>query len=309
MRHKSFIDKLTFQPSKYLSQNGRGDGKLTALELRTGFERLVTHIARRECSCRAYKCDKIATYGLPLLADAQEAPAHAVATDGGVVDDDSMFQGTSNRSIGSPERDMSEVTPDHYRSPDHDAAQISGAAGAGTGATGAPDGCSTVVADIVGSDAKQNQTSNAERMKQEKEQEEDWTAESSNRDFDASRKPEQQRLHHRGVRDDDSGVNGDGGGGGNVTTPDKRQHRLLREVSGGCSGGRGNAVELSVGRHHDNGSVDQERELHFEEGEEEMEREETMTRKRRGSVDRLNAGGPVACRKHALEGMVYLGQR
>ncbi|CAN0278675.1 unnamed protein product, partial [Ectocarpus sp. 8 AP-2014] len=54
-----------------ISQNGHGDGKLTALELRVGFERLATHIARRECCCRAFKCNRIPNYGLPPLTGPQ----------------------------------------------------------------------------------------------------------------------------------------------------------------------------------------------------------------------------------------------
>lgn len=47
------------------SQGGRGDGKLTPLELRVGFQRLATYIARRECCCLAYKCERVPNYGLP----------------------------------------------------------------------------------------------------------------------------------------------------------------------------------------------------------------------------------------------------
>ncbi|CAM9673799.1 unnamed protein product, partial [Laminaria digitata] len=47
------------------SQGGRGDGKLTPLELRVGFQRLATHISRRECCCQAYKCERVPKYGLP----------------------------------------------------------------------------------------------------------------------------------------------------------------------------------------------------------------------------------------------------
>lgn len=297
-----------------LSQNGRGDGKLTALELRTGFERLVTHIARRECSCRAYKCDKIATYG--LRADAEDSPANAGTIDGGVVDDDPPFKSKNNQGIDSPERDMSQISPDHYhRSPEHDVgeAQCSSAADAGhTGGTSAARGYAAVAADISGTDDKRTQARTAERIKEE---EKDRTAESEvhslNRGFEASQSPDQQRPHHQEVGDDVSGViNGDRAGGGSVTTPNKKQQGLLRDVSGGCSSGSGNAMEVSIERDHDHGSLDEEeRELRFEQGGEGTEKEEGNGRKRRSSVDLLNAGGPVACRKHALEGMVYLGQR
>ena len=61
------------------SQGGRGDGKLTPLELRVGFQRLATHIARRECCCRAYKCERVPNYGLPPVShtkkDESEEPS------------------------------------------------------------------------------------------------------------------------------------------------------------------------------------------------------------------------------------------
>lgn len=47
------------------SQRGLGDGKLTPLELRVGFQRLAAHIARIECCCRTYKCNRVPNYGLP----------------------------------------------------------------------------------------------------------------------------------------------------------------------------------------------------------------------------------------------------
>lgn len=52
------------------SQRGLGDGKLTPLELRIGFQRLAAHIAAIECCCRAHKCDRVPNYGLPFVGAA-----------------------------------------------------------------------------------------------------------------------------------------------------------------------------------------------------------------------------------------------
>lgn len=56
------------------SQFGRGDGKLTVLELRMGFQRLAAHIAKTECCCSAYKCERAPTYGLPTPVDVRDCP-------------------------------------------------------------------------------------------------------------------------------------------------------------------------------------------------------------------------------------------
>lgn len=49
------------------SQGGKQAEKLTALELRQGFPRLVAHIAKRECRCRAYRCERTANHGFPPI--------------------------------------------------------------------------------------------------------------------------------------------------------------------------------------------------------------------------------------------------
>lgn len=305
MRHlSSFIEMKTFE---YLPQDGLGDGKLTALKLRTGFERLVTHIARRECSCRAYKCDKIATYG--LRADTQDSIAKAGAMSGGVVDGDSVFNFSKQRSFDAQERDTSQATPDHYCSSEHDVgeAQRSGTAEASVGATATASGCAPIVAGTGDPDDDLNQRSDGARG------EEEWTAErevhSTNREFVRAQKPEQQRSHHREGGDDAARLNSDSGGGGHVTSPGKIQRGLLGSVDGSGSGGSGNAAAVSVEKRYENGGVGKEQELRFEQGEEDTDREEAIKMENRSSVDLSNAGGAVACRKHTLEGMVYLGQR
>lgn len=290
-----------------MSQNGLGDGKLTALELRTGFERLVTHIARRECCCRAYKCDKIATYGLPFGADAEDSTANAGVMDGGLVND-SILDSTEKNGFEPQRNDISQVTPDHYGGSSVDdvgEAQCSGTAGADVGATATAYHCATVAAGIGDTDHTRIQRNGGERA------EEEWTPESgvhsSNRVYSCSQKSEQHQSHDRQVGDDAAGVNNDRGGSGNVTVPDIRQQGWLSGTGG--NGGSGNAAAVSVERHSENGGVDENRELPFDRGGEDTDIEEAIKEERRSSVDLLNAGGAIACRKHALDGMVYLGQR
>lgn len=63
------------------SQGGRGDGKLTPLELRVGFQRLATHIARRECCCRAYKCERVPNYGFPPVGPTKKDESEELSDD------------------------------------------------------------------------------------------------------------------------------------------------------------------------------------------------------------------------------------
>lgn len=242
-----WVEKINIDHPNILSQNGRGDAKLTALELRTGFERLVTHIARRECCCRAYKCEKIATYGLRLRTDTEEPTAGAGAKDGGVATDAMPYR-TKKRDFDNKEHDTSRSAPDHC-SPEHDAdaAQRSGTAGV--------------------ADDKRNQRSHGERGKEKLTAESE--VDSPNGGYAGSQKQEQQRPHHLAVGDD------------------------------------------AAGTHHEDGDEDEdeEREVRFERGEEDTEKEKARKRERRSSADLLKTGGAIACRKHALEGMVYVGQR
>ncbi len=239
-------------------QNGRGDGKLTALELRTGFERLMTHIARRECCCRAYKCDRVPTYGLPPLADADEGPIDGIGKND-KSDSDNQDLGldwvASADSCSPGERDVgadggvaaSSPTPaaevpapfvgDHRGDDSSEEATISGAPGEGEQGTGPQEPVGTA-------------------------------------------SPGREKA-----ADDDLGAE-DGGGGGesSATARWENEHDGLakRELQGvsfeGDQAGGG-------------------------------EGEEATGRPRRNTVELLNAGKAIACREHALEGMVYLGQR
>lgn len=240
-----------------MCQNGRGDGKLTALELRTGFDRLMTHIARRECCCRAYKCAKVPTYGLPPLMDSD---ASFVAS------------GKSGEAAG-------DLEPARADAPDvgHEGLYISRAS-----------------ADLNSVDER-----NAGEARR-------------------------SRSVDDGDGDDSSeAVNGLPGEGG------EERRRFEQEVSalgGRCRPTDGDR-EADADHRGDaqNGGVDKAASTaRMGVEQEKLERHkgisfrgdgggdegpEATSRPRRNTVDILFAGKAIACREHALEGMVYLGQR
>lgn len=49
------------------ARGGRGDGKLTALDLRAGFQQLTTDVAKLQCCCRADTCQRTPKYGFPAV--------------------------------------------------------------------------------------------------------------------------------------------------------------------------------------------------------------------------------------------------
>lgn len=92
------------------SQGGNGDGKLTVLELRGGFQRLAAHIAMRECCCRAHKCQRIPNYGLPpLVVGADPGAATSTTSD--------IKKSLSSKRSTSPTRNAASVSANHTSSP------------------------------------------------------------------------------------------------------------------------------------------------------------------------------------------------
>lgn len=60
---------------------GKPPGELTGLDLREGFPRLATRIARRECRCRAYRCHRVPNYGLPPTGNPRASRSRPASTE------------------------------------------------------------------------------------------------------------------------------------------------------------------------------------------------------------------------------------
>lgn len=237
------------------------------LELRTGFERLMTHIARRECCCRAYKCDRVPTYGLPPLADTDDGPVDGTRKIGEVSGD--LLHRARHDTPGSDHQNLGTgraASADSYGRGERDA----GGGGAAWSPTPAAEVPATFAGDHRGDDFPEEATvsSAPDDVGEEAEREEPGASGS------------QGRVKAAADRGDDH----DGGGAENSTTA-----RLEIEHDG------------FVKHEHQGVSFEGDRAAGESGG--------AMGRPRRNTVELLNAGMAIACREHALEGMVYLGQR
>ncbi|CAN0071533.1 unnamed protein product [Scytosiphon promiscuus] len=298
------------------SQNGRGDGKLTALELRSGLERLITYIARRECSCRAFKCDRMPNYGLPLRRDAAARADAAVADDDGAETTDVAQSEAQDRCVGGSREfhDAMGVSPGHANGSERGDGEAGdyGAnfAIAATGAVVTRGGSDTLLPDEGScrdgrfADCGGGGTAGSGRQREEEKGRKPSGPSSAVAGIqnEYSREQLNLRLDHRGrdqqaVREDGAAravARGGGGGGGR-----KAEKQTIGPEEGGArsEGFTGDEVPAWT----------PERKGEGQEG-------ENVKGTRRGSRKRTStenfyAGRAVVCRGHALEGMVYLGQR
>ncbi|CAM9314375.1 unnamed protein product, partial [Ectocarpus sp. 4 AP-2014] len=345
-----------------ISQNGHGDGKLTALELRVGFERLATHIARRECCCRAFKCNRIPNYGLrPLTGPhidtgdgfetANSTSINCRSSSTGVAKDLSIVERTEKQGHSSSHaQDHGHQAPaDHVRHRHHegfdetDPTQHNHSSSHNQGCTtihgdtnsfctpdGNPDSIQEPDPRRAGWGGERGQQGESEPLGSSAQgdacggslgsavpmghHQQEGTHGASL--FGDSGSVDAQRLS-RGMSvlsgsPCGGGVDGGGGGGG-----------------GGGDGGRSNTIVTrseeepgieidrcesdlvpmeakerpSAGQEHWCGADNQAGQI------ENKKEEGAESRTRTSSIDVLNAGRAIACREHALDGMVYLGQR
>lgn len=265
-----------------ISQNGRGDGKLTALELRSGLERLMTHIARRECCCRAYKCDRIPNYGLPPQADAQARLS--------VADGDGTVRKTPGRGVG---QDL----PDRLG---HEQDACKPLQSESTGAfdrTSAPTKA-TVSVEVGSPDAAEKQCSQLDDKGTEIGR--PGAADIGDPRSCEARLHKGEQLAHSHGR---AGAYAAEGGRGKGNTSAQRGQTL----QGGTIGGTDSAVPTSQEGITD-APNDEDPEAIFKGKGQDADGEEANSGEK-SSSGLLLYGRAIACREHALEGMVYLGQR
>ncbi|CAN0170581.1 unnamed protein product, partial [Ectocarpus sp. 13 AM-2016] len=354
-----------------ISQNGHGDGKLTALELRVGFERLATHIARRECCCRAFKCNRIPNYGLPPLTGPQIDTAgdgletangtsiNCCSSSSGVAKDLFNVERTERQEHSSSHaQDHGHPAPaDHGRPRRHEGFD-------GTGPTqhnhssSHSQACTTINGDTIssiapGGDPDPIQEPDPRRAGGggERGQQEEIEPLGGSAEGDACGgslgsavpmgHPQPEQTHGASLYGDSGSIDarrlsrgmnvpsgsscgggvdgggdggggggggggGDGGGGGRSNTmvtwseegPRIEIDRCESDlVPTGARERRSAGQEQSCGADNQAGQIENNKE------------EGAKSRTRTSSIDILNAGRAVACREHALDGMVYLGQR
>ncbi|CAN0035199.1 unnamed protein product [Ectocarpus fasciculatus] len=335
------------------SQNGHGDGKLTALELRVGFERLSTHIARRECCCRAFKCNRIPNYGLPPLTGPQIdaagdgfETANGTSIDGrsssiGVVRDLSVVERTEQQGNGSGHaRDHGHQAPsDRGKHRLHESFEEAGPTQHNHSSHN--QGCTN-----IDGDTKSSFTPDGNPDPTEKREptcagggggggqlgEREPLGGSAQGDAGGSSPGSTIPMGHRPPEGTyGAGVFGDGGS--------VDAQRLSQEMDvlpgspcgGGGGGGSGRSKTIAARSEEESGCETdhcesdlipagaKERPSAWQEqwcgadnegGQTENNKEEgAESRTRTSSMDILNAGRAIACREHALDGMVYLGQR
>ncbi|CAB1098069.1 unnamed protein product [Ectocarpus sp. CCAP 1310/34] len=348
-----------------ISQNGHGDGKLTALELRVGFERLATHIARRECCCRAFKCNRIPNYGLPPLTGPQIDPAgdgfetangtsiNCRSSSSGVAKDLSIVERTGKQENSSSHaQDHGHQAPSDRGKHHHHEGFEETDPTQHNHSSSHHQGCTTINRDTSSSitpDGIPDPTEEPEPKRAGGEGERGQQEESKPLGGSAQGAASGGSLgsafpmgHHRsqGARGaslyGDSGSvdarrlsqgmnvlpgnrcgggvgggggDGGGGGGGGGSRSNTIARRSEEEpgheidhcesdlVPMGAKEGPSAGQEQWCGAGNQAGPI----ENYKEEG--------VKSRTRTSSIDMLNAGRAVACREHALDGMVYLGQR
>ncbi|CAN0527167.1 unnamed protein product, partial [Ectocarpus sp. 12 AP-2014] len=348
-----------------ISQNGHGDGKLTALELRVGFERLATHIARRECCCRAFKCNRIPNYGLPPLTGPQidtagdgletangtsincRSSISGVARDLFIVERTERQENSSSHAQdhghqapadhGRPRRyegfDGTGPTQ-HNHSSSHSQActTINGGTNSSIAPDGNPDpiqqpdprraggggerGQQGEIEPLGGSaqgDASGGSLGSAVSMGHHQPEETHGASlYGDSGSIDARRLS--QGMNVLSGSSCGGGVDGGGGGGGGgdgggggrsniIVTWSEEEPRIEIDrcesdlVPTGGKERRSAGQEQSCGADNRAGQIENNKE------------QGAKSRTRTSSIDILNAGRAVACREHALDGMVYLGQR
>lgn len=278
-----------------MSQNGRGDGKLTSLEIRSGLERLVTYIARRECCCRAFKCERIPNYGLPPHTDAQASSNSKCGND--------TYRSNKTGFRHHRQQNASQASPD-LPSLEHDANQALQSGQAAVFDCTADPTEADVHANVGSLDA-------AEKACGEYDAKGRGSGQPKEADISVliggeagPQKHVQQRRSECSAGGADS-TEGTRDNGRDCDEADTSGHG--QASAGSPSGGSDRAVARSAGECED-ASNDGGPEAYFMESGKKSGGEEAI-RVEEQSEDVSLAGRAIACREHALEGMVYLGQR
>eukprot|EP00752_Nemacystus_decipiens_P003652 g3366.t1 len=282
-----------------MSQNGRGDGKLTALEIRSGLERLVTYIARRECCCRAYKCNRIPNYGLPPNSDVTQAASNP--KDGG--------DALRTDKPGSGHRGEIRVNQASAGIPIHtqDAGEASRSGPACISGGNANPAEPSIPADAGGVDVVVK-TGRSEHDAAGRGSE--HTPEADMNEFSAcdagapQKNVQQQTQRERGAGADPAEGTCDPRGRGEEA---QASVNIEQPSLGSTSAVADRAVARSAGENED-GTNDVDPEAFFEKNGKISGGEEGRSAEEHSKGLSL-AGRAIACREHALEGMVYLGQR
>jgi len=248
----------------------------------------MTPIARRECCCRAYKCDRIPTYGLPPLEDVDDGP----------VDD-----GTGNNGKGSG--DFLHRARDDKLDPDRQDLEVgravasSSSCGRGECGGGGVGGAPRRSGSVAGASSHPPPAAEAP------------AAFAGGHHGDDSTEATASSTSGEGGEGAGRKEPGDGASqqrkGPTAGNPDAAVGDLVGERNGG---GGGDITTTARLRDDFGDSVEHEQQGgSFEGGQGGAEGGKAMRRPRRNTVELLNAGKAIACREHALEGMVYLGQK
>lgn len=271
----------------------------------------MTHIARRECCCRAYKCNRIPNYGLPPHADSR-TPSSAQDED----DDDAVRTNTPGSGHGHGHHRQRGRAPPDSPGDGRNASEVL-QSGPTTGALGYTVDPSSETADPVSTkwleedDATEKPCGDFNAKKRGNWQRDE--ADMSDRRISCceagpQREEEQQGGGPRGAAG--SGSAGATRKGGDGAKPSTQRMGRASASQGRGRGGRDRADETLKGDgQEDDAPNEGDLEVDFmEEGKNSGGGEEPRSGEKT-TVGLSLAGRAIACREHALEGMVYLGQR
>lgn len=325
-----------------------------------GFERLATHIARRECCCRAFKCNRIPNYGLPPLTGPQIDPAgdgletangtsiNCRSSSIGVARDLSIVGRAEKQGTGSSHAQehghqasavrrknrhhegFEETDPTQHNHGSHNqgCATIDGDTNSSITLDGSPHPKEKREPRRTGGGGERGQQGESEPLGGSAQGDAGGGSPgnpvpkghyppegtrgaglySDSDSVDARRLSQGMNVLPGSPRGGgDVGGGGDfGGGGGRSNTIAIRpveEYGYEIDHSEGDLIPAGAKERTSAGQEQSCGAGDQG-------GQAENDKEEgAQSRTRTSSIDILNAGRAIACREHALDGMMYLGQR
>lgn len=258
----------------------------------------MTYIARRECCCRAYKCNRIPNYGLPPQPDAR-APSSVKDGDSTAIRPNKPGASHHRQHVDSL------ASPD---SPGHEKG-VSEAPQSAISTGPFPFDFTTDPVPIGSGDAGEKRCGERDARKRESGQPDEAGIDDLGRGGAGPQREEQQQ-HSRtraGAHSVAEGTASDGRDSGKAE-PSAPPGQASQGST--TSGGSDRAATRSEGDCEEGASNGEEPEARFEEG----SKDDADGEAGRSGVSITSAGLPlsgraIACREHALEGMVYLGQR
>lgn len=254
----------------------------------------MTHIARRECCCRAYKCDRIPNYGLPSQADFLESS--------NVNEEEGTVVRTKKPGVGHhQQRGVNHNSPD---SPGHNqgATEVLQSRSRGVFVDFKPDPTEAAVPVAI-KNATEQQPCSGHSSDEGEDGQPDINA--LNRGEAGSQKKEQQRHGQWKAGDDAAEGTTRNGHGSGKPSPSAQTGQASQ---GSTSGGSKRAVARSEEDNGDGLKEEGQGESFKGEGDDSIG-EKARSGDWKTSADLLISGRAIACREHALEGMAYLGQR